>query len=59
VKIYAIVKKPTITETIRLHRICWFGDVQRMEENRTPKRVLYMNLEKDKEEDHEINGKMQ
>jgi hypothetical protein len=40
-----IVKKPIITETIRLHRLCWFGHVQRMEENRIPKRVLYMNLE--------------
>jgi hypothetical protein len=30
-EIYAIVKKPTITETIRLHRIRWFGHVQRME----------------------------
>jgi hypothetical protein len=44
-EIYAIVKKPSITETIRLHRLCWFGHVQRMEENRIPKRVLYMNLE--------------
>jgi hypothetical protein len=43
-EIYAIVKKPTITETIRLHRLCWFGHVQRMEENRFPKRVIYMNL---------------
>ena len=43
-KIYAIVKKPTITETIRLNRLRWFGHVQRMEENRIPKRVLYMNL---------------
>jgi hypothetical protein len=25
--------------------LCWFGDVQRMEGNRIPKRVLYMNLE--------------
>jgi hypothetical protein len=25
--------------------LCWFGDVQRMEGNRLPKRVLYMNLE--------------
>jgi hypothetical protein len=33
-EIYAIVKKPTITETIRLHRLCWFGHVQRMEGNR-------------------------
>jgi hypothetical protein len=43
--IYAVVKKPTITETINLNRLCWFGHVQRMEENRIPKRVLYMNLE--------------
>jgi hypothetical protein len=44
-EIHAVVKKPTITETIRLYRLCWFGDVQRMEENRIPKRLLYMNLE--------------
>jgi hypothetical protein len=43
---YAILKKPTITETIRLHSLCWFGHGQRMEENRIPKRVLCMNLEK-------------
>jgi len=42
-EIYAMVKKPTITETITLNRLCWFGHVQRMEENRIPKRVLYMN----------------
>jgi hypothetical protein len=40
-----IVKKPTTTETIRLSRLCWFGYVNRMEENIIPKRVLYMNLE--------------
>ena len=39
------LKKPTITETIRLNRLRWFGHVQRMEENRIPKSVLYMNLE--------------
>jgi hypothetical protein len=39
------LKKPTITETIRLHILRWFEQVQRMEENRIPKRVLYMNLE--------------
>jgi hypothetical protein len=39
------LQKNTITETIRLHRLCWFGHVQRMEENRIPKGVLYMNLE--------------
>jgi len=44
-EIYAFVKKPTRTETIRLNRLCWFGHVQRMEENRIPKRVLYINLE--------------
>jgi hypothetical protein len=40
-----LLKKPTITETIKLHKLCWFGHVQRMEKNRVPKRVLYMNLE--------------
>jgi len=34
-----------MTETIRLNRLCWFGCVQRMEENRIPERVLCMNLE--------------
>jgi hypothetical protein len=44
-EIYAKVKKPTIIETIRLNRLCWFGHVQRVEDNRIPKRVLCMNLE--------------
>jgi len=43
-EIYARVKKPTIIETIRLNRLHWFGHVQRVEENRIPKRALYMNL---------------
>ena len=43
-EIYANVKKPTVVETIRLNRLRWFEHVQRMEENRIPKRVLYMNL---------------
>jgi hypothetical protein len=43
-EIYASVKKPIIIETIRLNRLHWFGHVQRMEDNRIPKRVLYMNL---------------
>ena len=38
------LKKPTIIETIRLNRLRRFGHVQRMEENRIPKRVLYMKL---------------
>ena len=43
-EIYACAKKPTIIETIRLNRLRWSGHVQRMEVNRIPKRVLYMNL---------------
>jgi len=43
-EIYAIVKKPTIIETIRLNRLHWFGHVQRMQENRIFRRVLYINL---------------
>jgi len=43
-EIYASVKKPTITETVRLNRLRWFGHVQRMEESRIPKRVLYVNF---------------
>jgi hypothetical protein len=39
-----MVKKPTVTETIKLNRSRWFGRVQRMEENRITKKVLYMNL---------------
>jgi len=42
--INAMVKKPAITETIRLNRLRWFGHVQRMEKNRIAKRVLHMNL---------------
>jgi hypothetical protein len=33
-----------IIETVRLNRLCWFGHVQRMEQNKIPKRVLYMYL---------------
>jgi len=41
-EIYAVVKKPTITETIRLNRLLWFGHVQRREDNSIPiKSVLY------------------
>ena len=39
-----MVKEPTIIETIRSSRLRWFGHVQRMEENRIPRKVLYMNL---------------
>ena len=43
-EIYASVEIPTVIETVRLNRLCWFGHVQRIEGNRIPKRVLYMNL---------------
>jgi hypothetical protein len=43
-EMYASVKKPTVIETVTLNRLRWFGHVQRMEENRISKRVLYMNL---------------
>jgi len=39
-EIYARVKKPTITETIILYRLHWFGHVQRMEGNRIPKKSI-------------------
>ena len=40
----SVARKPTVIQTIRLNRLCWFGHVQRMEGNRIPKRVLYMHL---------------
>jgi hypothetical protein len=40
-----LLKKPTVTETIKLNRLRWFGHVQGMEGNRIPKRVVYKNLE--------------
>jgi hypothetical protein len=42
--IYAVVKTPTVTETVRLNWLPCFGHVQRMEENRIPKNV-YIDLE--------------
>jgi hypothetical protein len=38
-----LIKNTTIT-AIRLNRLSLFGHVQRMEENRIPQNVLYMNL---------------
>jgi hypothetical protein len=37
-EIYAMVKKSTITQTIRLNRLHWFGHVHRMKENRIPEK---------------------
>jgi hypothetical protein len=54
-----LLKNPTITEPIRLHTLCWFGHVQRMEENIVPKKVLHMNLQTRRLNlDQEIDGKM-
>jgi hypothetical protein len=36
-EIYASVKKRTIIDTMWLNRLCWFGHVQRMEGNISPK----------------------
>ena len=44
-EIYAMVKQPTIAETIRLNRLCWFGHARTMEGNIIPPKVLNMNLE--------------
>jgi len=40
-EIHAMVKKPTITETIRLNRLHWFEHIQRMEENKISKSIIY------------------
>jgi hypothetical protein len=42
---YAGVKKPTITEIIRLNRLRWFVHVQRVEGNRIVCVGLYMYRE--------------
>ena len=39
-EIYTIVKKSTITETVRLNSLRWFGHVQRMEGNRIHKKSI-------------------
>ena len=49
-EIYAMVKKSTIAETIRLNRLRWFCHVERMEKNRIPKNVLYKKFGNNKVE---------
>jgi hypothetical protein len=44
-EIYAMVKNPTVTETVRLNRLRDFSHVCRMKEGRTAKKIVYMNLE--------------
>jgi len=44
-EVYAVVKNPTITETIRLNKLLYLAHVQRMDKNRITMKVLYMNLE--------------
>jgi hypothetical protein len=45
-----------LIETIRLHRLCWFGHVQRMEENRIPQIGLYVILESTRPRGRPRNG---
>jgi hypothetical protein len=53
------LKKPTVTETVRLSRLCRFGHEQRMEENRIPKNpkkyYIYMNLKTTRLRGRQIN----
>jgi hypothetical protein len=42
VKFIQWLKKPTITNTVMFNRLWWFGHVQRMEENRIFKKVIYI-----------------
>ena len=53
------IMKPTITETIRLNRVCWFGHVQRMDENRIPKQYyMWIWNQQGWDVDQEIDGKI-
>jgi len=45
-----MVKKSTITETLKLNRLRWFGHVQRMEDHRIPKKSIIYEFENNKAE---------
>ena len=49
-EICAMVKEPIITGTIRLNRLRRFGHVQRMEENRIPKKSIVYEFGNNKAE---------
>jgi hypothetical protein len=41
-EIYAMVKNPTITETIRLNTLRWFGNVREWKKIESQEKVLYV-----------------
>jgi hypothetical protein len=49
-EIYALVKKPAITETIRLNRLRLFGHVEKTEENRNPPKIIIYEFGNNKAE---------
>jgi hypothetical protein len=58
-QIYAIVKKPTITETIRLHRLVGLDLYREWKKIEFPKEYcIWIWNQQDQEVDQEIDGKM-
>ena len=47
---YAMVKNPTIAETIRLNTLSWFGHVQKMEKTQNSKECIIHELGNNKAE---------
>ena len=53
------LKKPILTETVRLNRLRWFGHVQRMKKIEFPKEYnILIGEQQDCEVDQEVDGKM-